>query len=45
MIRKIVRLSKIFIKDYFNNLYIFNKETKKNKNEFSFYMVNNNNNC
>ena len=36
MIRKIVRLSKIFIKDYFNNLYIFNKETKKIKMNSAF---------
>ena len=29
MIRKIMELSKFFIKDYFQNLYIFNKNTKK----------------
>ena len=29
MIRKIIELSKVFIKDYFQNLYIFNKDTKK----------------
>mgnify|MGYP000473577708 CR=1 FL=1 len=27
MINKIMKLSKIFIKDYFENLYIFNKDT------------------
>ena len=35
MIKKIKELSKIFIKDYFNNLSVFNKETKKIiKNQF-----------
>ena len=29
MIKKIKILSNIFIKDYFQNLYIFNKDTKK----------------
>ena len=29
MIKKIKELSKIFIKDYLQNLYIFNKDTKK----------------
>ena len=29
MIKKIKKLSKIFIKDYFQNLYIFNSDTKK----------------
>ena len=29
MFKKIKQLSRVFIKDYFENLYIFNKETKK----------------
>lgn len=36
MIKKIIQLSKIFIKDYFQNLYIFNKDTKKINKKSSF---------
>lgn len=36
MIKKIIELSKIFIKDYFQNLYIFNNNTKKLNKKSSF---------
>ena len=36
MIKKIIELSKIFIKDYFQNLYIFNNNTKKINKKSSF---------
>ena len=40
MIKKIIQLSKIFIKDYFQNLYIFNKDTKKiNKKSVAVWLA------
>lgn len=41
MIKKIVELSKIFIKDYFQNLYIFNNNTKKinKKSAFTWLLI------
>ncbi len=41
MINKIMKLSKIFIKDYFENLYIFNKDTKKinKKSKFTWLLI------
>ena len=41
MINKIIKLSKIFIKDYFENLYIFNKDTKKinKKSRFTWLLI------
>lgn len=41
MIKKIKELSKIFIKDYFQNLYIFNKGTKKlnKKSTFTWLLI------
>ena len=40
MVKKIKILSKIFIKDYFQNLYIFNKDTKKiNKKSVAVWLA------
>ena len=41
MIKKIKELSKIFIKDYLQNLYIFNKDTKKinKKSTFTWLLI------
>ena len=41
MVKKIVELSKIFIKDYFQNLYIFNNNTKKinKKSAFTWLLI------
>ena len=41
MIKKIMELSKIFIKDYFQNLYIFNNDTKKinKKSVFTWLLI------
>ena len=40
MVKKIKTLSKIFIKDYFQNLYIFNKDTKKiNKKSVAVWLA------
>ena len=41
MIKKIIELSKVFIKDYFQNLYIFNNETKKinKKSAFAWLLI------
>ena len=41
MINKIMKLSKIFIKDYFENIYIFNKDTKKinKKSKFTWLLI------
>lgn len=40
MIKKIKELSKVFIKDYFQNLYIFNKDTKKiNKKSIFTWLI------
>ena len=41
MIKKITQLSKIFIKDYFQNLYIFKKDSKKinKKSSFTWLLV------
>lgn len=41
MIKKIMKLSKVFIKDYFQNLYIFNKNTKKinKKSIFTWFIL------
>ena len=41
MIKKIIELSKVFIKDYFQNLYIFNNDTKKinKKSMFSWLLI------
>ena len=36
MIKKTITLSKVFIKEYFQNLYIFNKNTKKFNKKSSF---------
>ena len=36
MIKKILTLSKVFIKEYFQNLYIFNNDTKKINKKSSF---------
>ena len=41
MIKKVIQLSKIFIKDYFENLYIFNNNTKKinKKSVFAWMLI------
>ena len=41
MIKKIIELSKVFIKDYFQNLYIFNNDTKKinKKSAFAWLLI------
>ena len=41
MIKKIIELSKVFIKDYFQNLYIFNNNTKKinKKSAFAWLLI------
>ena len=39
MIKKIIELSKIFIKDYFQNLYIFNNNKINKKSTFTWLLI------